>query len=103
MNIISTMLYITFIILNIFKNKNICSSNSQTIYNDLYFYTLDYVSKLNIVEKSVLKKLSLIIIYYLNYVILVWGKYMFEWVNDLSVIVLLRKKKLMYKRELGIL
>lgn len=103
MNIISTMLYITFIILNIFKNKNIRSSNSQTIYNDLYFYTLDYVSKLNIVEKSVLKKLSLIIIYYLNYVILVWGKYMFEWVNDLSVIVLLRKKKLMYKRELGIL
>lgn len=103
MNIISTMLYITFIILNIFKNKNIRSSNSQTIYNDLYFYTLDYVSNLNIVEKSVLKKLSLIIIYYLNYVILVWGKYMFEWVNDLSVIVLLRKKKLMYKRELGIL
>lgn len=65
------MLYITFIILNIFKNKNIRSSNSQTIYNDLYFYTLDYVSNLNIVEKSVLKKLSLIIIYYLNYVILV--------------------------------
>lgn len=64
MNIISTMLYITFIILNIFKNKNIC----EQFANNLQWFILLYIGlhvKLEYRWKKRFKKINYNILSYL--------------------------------------